>query len=299
MKKSKRSNTLRKVKYSKRKTKRSNSHHKRNKNKTRRYRARGGNPFYQRDVPKDWNKSTSPGIIKGGIYAEIWNNSLLEINRDYSELKKYFDFAQTKCVKYVDDDQVLCKYWSIYTNYLNKFIDSLVAELKKDDPNFKRSDIPGINLIQPHDTEIIFLNNYLNKTFIEIELSSGTGAWSGALSGKRPYPAGLRNLRSPYFQRLEKENLIKYSNNKPMAYWQSIKTYVSPFGRNYLGRKIEAGKEILDYMELQYLYYKGNEQVDLPTWRRTATAKTDPEAALLINEEVLSLIKNEIDDYTF
>lgn len=108
----------------------------------------------------------------------------------------------------------------------------------------------------------------------------------------------------------------KYPGNKPMQKWQMVKNYVSPVGRNFIGRKIWANGNILSLDELEFwlIVFKQRKEItpelvqewidgtaklsgpyDLEKLFRYPGIEGTPEQI----QEVIDQIQEEIDDYTF
>lgn len=93
----------------------------------------------------------------------------------------------------------------------------------------------------------------------------------------------------------------KYPGNKPMQKWQMVKNYVSPVGRNFIGRKIWANGNILSLDELEFWLYvfkirKAHQGSSLvPKIFKYPGMEGTPEQL----QEVIDQIQQEIDDYTF
>jgi hypothetical protein len=108
----------------------------------------------------------------------------------------------------------------------------------------------------------------------------------------------------------------KYPGNKPMQKWQMVKNYVSPVGRNFIGRKIWANGNILSLDELEFwlIVFKIRKELEpklLQEWVDGTAKLSGPsdleklfkypgmEGTPKQIQEVIDQIQEEIDDYTF
>lgn len=314
MRKSKRLNPRRKVKYSKRKTKRTKVHHKRNRNKTRRYRMRGGN---QEEIQvlrkKQWSLLTK-------IRKEVYDEAKPDITRDFKVIQRANADALKACGGLIPNTcggkpckPVIrpCRKGDgvkIYFTHMIGFIDNLVQQIKLQDPSFTKEQlykITDLYLLFPKEINsksgeinttsehIAFIDgnywrdeNILTRGYVDEELEDYLN--KTLIEIKMSQHVAYDEMdRSPYFEHFG-------FHRNPLAYWQKAKTFVSPFGRNCFGRKITPGKEVLDYTELEYFYYffqeKHTENVKSPDkWR------SDPQQL----QTVIGQIKHELDNYTF
>lgn len=260
MRKSKRLNTRRKVKYSKRKTKRSKVHHKRKRYKTRRYRAHGGNPEDIQDlrdklsevirVFNEHTHSASGRVSIGKPSQKITPETSLQIEQkkkraqtleqlrkeiieqSYAEEKDQIEREQQEGEKQKQDGNL--------TKYTQQLLESLMNE--KPRPNEgqinKILDYMGLsgdfisleewNNLKEKVKDILTKSKY-SSTCVEIEMT--------------------RYLHSTYLDFI----MESCDDSADSCFERLYGKFLTPGRRNFIGRKIKEGDNILSMPELEYL----------------------------------------------
>ena len=284
MRKSKRLNTRRKVKYSKRKTKRSKVHHKRKRHKTRRYRARGGNPEDIQDlrdklseVIRVFNEHTHSATGRVSIgkpsqkitpetslqieqkkkraqeYAKTLEQLRKEIiEQSYAEEKDQIEREQQEAEKQKKEGNL--------SQYSKQLLDNLINEKPR-----------------PNEGQINKILDYYCG--VEMELKQ----WNELKEKVKDFL-----IKSKYSPTCVEIEMTRYLHNYFMdcmheethePFERLYSKFLTPGRRNFIGRKIKEGDNILSMPELQYL-------------------KTESQNHYVVGD-MKEKIQQAIDDYTF
>ena len=244
MRKSKRLNTRRKLKYSKRKTKRTKIHHKRKRHKTRRYRARGGNPEDIQDlrnklseVIRVFNEHTHSASGKGKPIQKINLESPLQVQKknnlrkqiieqSYAEEKDQIEREQQEGEKQKQDGNL--------TQYTEQLLDTLINEKSR-----------------PNEGQINKILDYYCGVWMEPE------QWNELKEKVKDFL-----IKSKYSSTCVEIEMTRYLHNYFMdcmmeetdgPFERLYGKFLTPGRRNFIGRKIKEGDNILSMPELEYL----------------------------------------------
>ena len=215
-------------------TKKRINRRKKSKRMSRKYQGRGGNkPLKEVNLWQMFGKIFNDAIEEEGGWDNIRKKSqqFTSFNKQYNDLWR----KQNKA-SYPQSNEYVRQMVRLRERFVNKIYTLFQGKYPRD----------YINHVVENSE-----NNQMSEVLMEMYLSSIYPFNRQYDFGYDEYPEEEKPYNKFRIDVIEP----KYPGNKPMQKWQMVKNYVSPVGRNFIGRKIWANGNILSLDELEFWLY--------------------------------------------